>query len=183
MPAKISGVSPPILRTARLTLRPFTPDDAPIVQRLASAYEVSLNTMSIPHPYPDGAAAVWIATHAEDFAQDRIHHFAIDDGQVTGAMGLIMKGDGVAELGYWVGVPYWNRGYASEAAREVIRYGFETVGLRRIFACCFARNPGSARVMQKAGMQYEGTLRRHAMKWGEPQDVLYYGLLREEWSP
>lgn len=172
----------PTLKTARLTLRPFTLDDAPRVQELASAYEVALNTLMIPHPYPEGTAAEWIATHAEDFAQNRIHHFAIDDGAVCGAIGLVMKEDAMAEIGYWLGVPYWNRGYVSEAATEVVRYGFEDLQLRRIFAGCFARNGASARVMQKAGMRYEGTLRQHLVKWGEPQDLTFYGVMRDEWN-
>src|SRR5215211_453666 len=92
------------LRGARLTLRSFTPADAPAVQRHVSAYEVALNTLMIPHPYPDGAAAGWIATHQADYDENRIHHFAIDDGEVVGAIAMIMKGDDIAEIGYWVGV-------------------------------------------------------------------------------
>ena len=170
------------LRTPRLTLRPFTLDDAPAVQRLCGAYEVALNTLMIPHPYPDGAAEEWISRHGEDYEQNRIHHFAIDDGELAGAMGLVMKGDGIAEIGYWIGVPFWGRGYASEAAREVLRYGFEDCNLHRIFAGYFTRNPASGRVMEKAGMKYEGTLRHHALKWGEYVDVAFYGILRDEFQ-
>lgn len=170
------------LRTARLTLRPFTLDDAPAVHRHCSSVEVARNTLMIPHPYPDGAAELWISKHAEDWEENRIHHFALDDGQLAGAMGLIMKGDAIAELGYWIGVELWNRGYATEAAREVLRYGFEEVGLHRIFAGYFVRNAPSGRVMEKIGMRYEGTLRQHVLKWGEYQDVAYYGILRDEFS-
>lgn len=169
------------LHTERLTLRPFTLDDAPAVQQLASAYEVALNTASIPHPYPEGGAAGWIATHEEDFAENRIHHFAIDDGQVTGAIGLVMKGDAIAEIGYWIGVPFWGRGYASEAASALVRYGFEDCALERIYGAHYARNVASGRVMEKAGMKREGTLRQHAVKWGERLDIVFYGLLRAEW--
>jgi ribosomal-protein-alanine N-acetyltransferase len=174
-------VTVPTLRTGRLTLRPFTMADAPAVQRLAGEYDIALNTMFIPHPYPDGAAEAWIATHQADYDENRIHHFAIDDGQLAGAMGLVMKGDEIAEIGYWIGKPFWNRGYTTEAAVEVIRYGFEQCHLERIFAGHFSRNPASGRVMQKLGMTYEGTLRKHAVKWGERLDVVFYGLLREEW--
>ena len=170
------------LRTARLTIRPFTLDDASAVQRLCGAYEVALNTLLIPHPYPDGAAEQWISRHAEDYAQNRIHNFALDDGQLAGAMGLVMKGDAIAEIGYWIGVPFWGRGYATEAAREVLRYGFDDCSLHRIFAGYFTRNPASGRVMQKIGMTYEGTLRHHAFKWGQYLDVAFYGMLRDEFS-
>jgi ribosomal-protein-alanine N-acetyltransferase len=173
----------PVLRTARLTLRPFTNADAPAVERLAGAYEVALNTLLIPHPYPEGAAVEWIARHDRDFTENRIHHFALDaDGELVGAMGLVMKGDGIAEIGYWIGVPYWKRGYATEAAAAVVRYGFEECGMQRIFACHFSRNPASGRVLQKLGMQQEGTLRRHLVKWGERIDLTFYGILREEWE-
>ena len=76
----------------------------------------------------------------------------------------------------------WGKGYATEAATEVIRYGFEGCGLRRIFAGCFARNVASGRVLQKVGMQAEGTLRRHQLKWGELLDIAFYGILREAWE-
>lgn len=175
-------MSRPVLHTDRLTLRPFTLADAPQVQRLVSAYEVALNTLTIPHPYPEGGAVEWISRHDEDYEQDRIVHFAIEaSGEVVGAIGLILKGDGVGELGYWVGVPYWGRGYVSEAARAVLQYGFEERKLRRIFACYLTRNPASGRVMEKIGMTYEGTMRRHVTKWDEHCDMAFYGMLREEW--
>jgi len=171
----------PTLHTERLTLRPFTADDAPDIQRLCGAYEVAYNTLMIPHPYPEGAAAEWIAKHQEDFDQNRIVHFALDDGQIAGAMGLVMKDEGIAEIGYWVGVPFWGRGYATEAAHAVMRYGFEERGLQRIFAMHYGRNPASGRVLQKIGMKCEGTLRRHLKKWDEYVDLVCYGMLREEW--
>lgn len=172
----------PVLRTARLTLRPFTEADAPAVQELAGAYEVALNTAAIPHPYPDGTAALWIATHEEDFRSNRIHHFAVDDGLLAGAMGLVMRDIGVAEIGYWIGVPFWGRGYATEAGRELVRYGFEVCRMHRIYACHYARNPASGAVLRKLGMRHEGTMRGHAHKWGVWIDVECYGLLREEWT-
>jgi len=172
----------PTLKTDRLTLRPFTLDDAPRLQELAGAYEVALNTLTIPHPYPDGAAEQWIATHDDDYRENRNHHFAIDDGALVGSIGLIMKGDAIAEMGYWVGVPYWGRGYATEAAREVMRYGFEDCGLHRIFANYASRNPASGRVMQKLGMTHEGVLRHQLRKWDEYIDLVFYGILREEWG-
>jgi RimJ/RimL family protein N-acetyltransferase len=172
----------PVLRTERLTLRPFEDSDAPAVQRLAGAYEVALNTLSVPHPYPDGAAEQWIASQREEFAKDTLHNFAaVADGELVGSIGLMMKGDAIAEIGYWIGVPYWGRGYATEAAAELVRYGFETCNLHRIYAGYYARNAASGRVMEKLGMKYEGTLRQHVCKWGVYLDVVYYGLLRDEW--
>ena len=172
----------PTLRTARLVLRPFESSDAPDVQRLAGAYEVALNTATVPHPYPDGAAGQWIAMQPSLFEKDELHNFAIvADGELAGSIGLMMKPDRIAEIGYWIGVPYWGRGYASEAGAELVRYGFEECDLLRIYAGHYGRNPASGRVLQKLGMTYEGTRRRHVCKWGEYLDVVNYGLLREDW--
>jgi ribosomal-protein-alanine N-acetyltransferase len=172
----------PTLRTSRLTLRPFVPSDAPAVQRLAGAREVALNTLTIPHPYPEGAAEGWIASQRDEYENGMLHNFAIvAAGEVVGSIGLMMKGQRIAEIGYWIGVPYWGRGYASEAGEELIRHGFEDLGFERIFAGYYARNAASGRVLQKLGMVYEGTLRRHVCKWGEYLDVVYYGLVRDEW--
>ena len=83
-------------------------------------------------------------------------------------------------MGYWMGVPYWNHGYCSEAARALVAHGFQQMGLHRIYAFHFVRNPASGRVMQKAGMTYEGTLRQHVKKWERYEDLTAYGILRSE---
>ena len=171
----------PALKTERLVLRAFEASDADRVQRLVSDRDVALNTMNIPHPYPEGGAAEWIAKQDEKQDPDDVR-FAIDDGQLVGTIGLrVQRNFERAEMGYWIGKPFWGRGYASEAAGAVIRYGFEELNLHRIYAGYFHRNEQSARVMIKNGMQYEGRLRQHVKKWDEFVDVVYYGILREEW--
>jgi [ribosomal protein S5]-alanine N-acetyltransferase len=167
----------PTLKTSRLTLRPFRLADAPRLQQLAGAREVALNTLLIPHPYPDGAAEEWIASHAVKFDEGTIN-LAIDDGELCGAIGLVVDREhDRAEIGYWLGVPYWGRGYATEAVVEVIRYGFEELHLNRIFAAHFTRNPASGVVLRKAGMKFEGTLRQNYKKWGEYLDSEMYSIL------
>jgi len=170
------------LATDRLLLRFFAPDDAPAVQRLAAAYEIAENTLLIPHPYPEGAAAAWIASHPRS---PNNHVFAItlhDGGDVAGAIGLEAQPErGRGEIGYWIGVPYWNRGYVTEAARAVIGWAFESLGLHRVFAYHFTRNPASGRVLQKIGMTHEGSLRQHEKKWDQFLDVEVYGILHSEW--
>jgi len=176
----------PTIQTTRLVLRPFALGDAPTVQRLAGAYEIASVVSHIPHPYPDGAAEMWIASHAPDFAQGTGLTEAItrqDDGELMGAVSLMLAPDHCrAELGYWLGVPYWGYGYMTEAAHALVDYGFRTLGLRRIFARHFGSNPASGRVMQKIGMRREGLLREHGIKWGRIEDDVYYGLLRSEWE-
>jgi [ribosomal protein S5]-alanine N-acetyltransferase len=86
-----------------------------------------------------------------------------------------------AEIGYWIGVDFWNKGYATQAARAICEFGFRVVGLHRMFAHHMANNPASGRVMQKIGMRHEGLLRGHVKKGEAYRDVHVYGVLREEW--
>jgi [ribosomal protein S5]-alanine N-acetyltransferase len=103
---------------------------------------------------------------------------------LVGHAGLLLDWDNEkAGLYYWMGVPYWGRGYATEAARELVRHVFEDLGLGRIYADHVARNPASGRVLQKVGMSYEGCRRRDFKKWDRFEDLALYGVLAEEWSP
>ena len=87
-----------------------------------------------------------------------------------------------AEMGYWIGKPYWNNGYCTEAAEAVLRYGFTELGLNRIYAHHFGRNPASGRVMEKIGMVYEGCLRQHVQRWGVFEDLKIYAILKSEYE-
>ena len=80
-------------------------------------------------------------------------------------------------------MPYWGRGYATEAARAVVRYGFDTLALERIAARAFCRNPASSRVLRKIGMRHEGTQRKALPKYGELLDTELYAILREDLLP
>ncbi|MCM2465093.1 GNAT family N-acetyltransferase [Methanoculleus oceani] len=176
----------PVLVTDRLLLRPFTLADAPEVQRLAGDYEVASSTLEIPYPYPDGAAENWVATHRPGFENGVHVVYAVTRariGDLVGAVGLveINRRHGRAELGYWVARPCWCRGYATEAARAAIEYGFSVLGLHRIYAMHFSRNPASGRVMEKCGMAHEAHLREHDRKWGVFEDVDVRGVLHDEW--
>jgi ribosomal-protein-alanine N-acetyltransferase len=173
----------PTLETERLVLRPFRPGDAAEVQRLAGEREIAAGTLTVPHPYPDGAAEEWIATHAANWAERKVLTLAVTtpgDDTLVGAVGLMLTmADRRAELGYWIGIPWWNLGYATEASRAIIDFGFASLGLHRIMAQHMARNPGSGRVMQKLGMQQEGILRQHTLKWGVFEDLVVYAVLAE----
>jgi RimJ/RimL family protein N-acetyltransferase len=175
----------PTLSGPRLVLRPFALQDAPAVQALAGAREVASTTLTIPHPYENGMAEAWIRTHAPSYAAGTLASFAIVAAatqELIGAMGLtISTAHARAELGYWVGVPFWNRGYATEAGAMIVRFGFEQLGLNRIHAQHFVRNPASGRVLQKLGMRHEGCLRQHVRRWGSFEDVEQYGILAREW--
>ncbi len=173
----------PTLSTDRLFLRQFRLDDVSKVERLAGAREIAAGTL-IPHPYPDGMAAHWIEEQRKDFQEGRLLNFAIDlspDNELIGSIGLTLSpAHGLGELGYWVGVPFWNQGYATEAAAAVLRYGFEHLSLRKIFAPHFASNPSSGRVLQKIGMHHEGCQKAHFLRNGKEEDLELYGLLRSQ---
>jgi RimJ/RimL family protein N-acetyltransferase len=176
----------PLLETSRLILRALTPGDAQRIRELASPFEIADTTGHMPHPYLEGMAEEWIRTHEYEYVKHESAMFGIalrETGEVIGAIGLtIHPTSRRAELGYWIGVPYWNCGYATEAARAVIRFGFEALELNRVYASHFPRNPASGRVMQKAGMTFEGILREHFIRWNKPEDLVYYGILKSEWE-
>lgn len=173
------------LRTDRLCLRPLEPGDAPRVQELAAAREIAEMTLRIPHPYEDGMAEAWIAEIAEASARGERVVFAVTTGSdgLIGAAGLDLEpAHRRAELGYWIGVPYWSRGFATEAARAVVDHGFRDLELHRIYASVFPRNPASGRVLEKIGLTFEGRLREHIRKWDVQEDVEYYAVLASEWT-
>jgi ribosomal-protein-alanine N-acetyltransferase len=176
----------PILFTERLALRPFALADAPAVQLLAGAREVASTTSNVPHPYIDGMAEQWIAEHETQFTNKTAVNFAIvlrESDTLCGAVSLSVIASHLrAELGYWIGVPFWNQGYCTEAAAAVVAYGFRSLGLHRIHASHYARNPASGRVMQKLGMTHEGCLRQHILKWDVFEDLEMYGLLASKWA-
>jgi ribosomal-protein-alanine N-acetyltransferase len=176
----------PELVTERLLLRPFTLADAPIVQKMAGDKDVASMTLNIPHPYEDGMAEEWIGTHRQNFEAGEEAVFAIvlqEGNTLIGAIGLTINREHErAEMGYWIGKPYWGNGYCTEAAREVVRYGFTALNLTRIQATHFVHNPASGRVMEKIGMTYEGCLRQYVKKWGDFIDLKMYAILRTEYK-
>jgi RimJ/RimL family protein N-acetyltransferase len=134
----------------------------------------------MPHPYPQGIAEKWIRTHGRRYVQGKEMVLAItasSTGMVVGSIGAVLNFTFKnAELGYWIGEEYWNRGYATEAARELVRFVFDTLPVHKIYAHCFAGNPASARVLENIGMVKEGVLKEHYFHWGEYKDLLVYGM-------
>lgn len=174
----------PTLRSPRLVLRPFTREDSARVEQLAGAWEVAHGTLTIPHPYEAGMAEGWINGHAKAWEEGHILPLAVTteaDG-VIGSIGLQLTPEHRrAELGYWIGVPYWNRGYATEAAAALVDYAFTDLRLHKIVARHFTRNPASGRVLTKLGMRHEGTMRQHVERFGQFEDLECYAVLEADW--
>ena len=175
----------PILHTERLILRSFRLEDAADVQRLASDPDVASTTDAIEHPYQDGTPEEWIQWYHEWFEDGERTNFAVTlrtDGMLIGTVELVLRihlpyND--AELGYWIGKPYWNRGYCTEAAKAVVAYGFREHDVDLIYAYYFKRNPASGRVLEKIGMHYAEYIpkdpERHFF-----EDAIQYRILKSE---
>jgi RimJ/RimL family protein N-acetyltransferase len=172
----------PTLQTERLRIRPYSEADIPELLPLIGAREVAETTLRISHPYTEQDARDFLELATEP---DKLW-LAITlraDGRQIGGIGLrIEQPHRHAELGYWLGVAYWGKGYATEASRELLRYGFEDLRLHRMFASHFGHNPASGRVLKRIGMRYEGCQREHLSKWGKFVDSELYGILRREWE-
>lgn len=170
-----------VLTTARLTLRPLSREHKQAIIPLISERQVARNLLRVPHPYLDHHFDEFLAKISTGDTDAVFSIFVRDEDRLCGGMGLHLTPEHKrAELGYWLGHPYWGHGYATEAARAVMAFGFEKLQLNRIFASHFSGNDASGRVLQKLGMKPEGKLLKHVLRLGEYRDVLLYGLLREE---
>jgi ribosomal-protein-alanine N-acetyltransferase len=176
--------APEELRTARLLLRSLKPADAPTLEHLAGAREIAATTTNIPHPYTEVDARNFLAQAEEDFRAGRSISFAVTlpaQRELCGGVGLSLAPQHRrAELGYWIGVPFWGKGYATEAATAVVSFGFGRLGLHRIYAYHYEGNTASQHVLEKIGMRREGRSVQHVQKWDRFVDLENYGLLAEE---
>ncbi|WP_141903134.1 GNAT family N-acetyltransferase [Lysinibacillus sp. Y5S-8] len=169
------------METERLLLRLFTEADAPEVSVLCNNYAIYKSTLNVPYPYTIDCALSWIATHQQNFEENRLYEWAITDkhsGQLYGAIGLSnQQPHQRGEIAYWIGEPYWGNGYGTEAAQAIIAFAFQEKKYHRVYAQYFQSNPASGKIMEKCGMHYEGTLKQHVYKNGAFEDIVYYGLI------
>jgi len=135
----------------------------------------------MPHPYARKDAEFFInLTKKED---PQVTFGIIVGDEFCGVIGLILQGDVYrksAEMGYWVGEPFWGRGIATEAVKKILAYGFEKLHLERIFASTFEYNGASMRVLEKNGFVKEGIARRSVLKNGQFYDEHKFGKLKGE---
>jgi RimJ/RimL family protein N-acetyltransferase len=161
-------------------VRPFAAADAAALVKYANNRAVWLTLRDrFPHPYTgdDASAFLRLATSQQPPTDLAI---ATDD-EAIGGIGLQRQNDVhrlTAEIGYWLGEPFWGRGIATRAVRAVSEWAFATMPIERLYACVFATNPASARVLDKAGYQLEGRLRRAVVKDGRVLDQLLYAAVR-----
>lgn len=160
------------IRTQRLILRPPILVDAARICLLAGDYDVASMTGTIPHPYSEQMAAAWIA---EAIAGEEGVVFVIErESSLIGCTGYRAFGDDHAELGYWIGKPYWGKGYATEAVGALIAHAFGSDGFDYLKAGHFTDNPASARILRKLGFVAQGEeMRDSAARGAEAHCVTY----------
>jgi RimJ/RimL family protein N-acetyltransferase len=175
----------PRLATERLRLRPFVADDAVELASLASAPEIADTMLEWPHPFSTANARSTIAAQAAIYQAGRAIHFAIERRDRPGLVGGIElcaldNPHRCAELRFWIAEAEWRQGFASEAARAVLRYGFNDLGLHRIDAMHLVRGRSAGAVLRKIGMRQEGILRGRVRKAGRFEDVALYAAIQDE---
>ena len=143
-------------------------------------------TLSIPYPYRTADAAGWLDSAGQGFADRAQYVFAVEQratGEFMGGIELTLRPRfDRAEAGYWLGRPFWGQGFATEALRALLGFGFDTLALPKIVATHLTKNPASGRVMQKAGMRWQAALPRHVKRDGHYHDLIQYQLLRTDYQ-
>jgi ribosomal-protein-alanine N-acetyltransferase len=169
------------LKQTEIILRPWRRSDISSLVRYANNRKIWLNLRDLfPHPYTVADAEKWIAICESH--QGPTTNFAIElGGEVVGGIGCRLFDDvdsKTAEIGYWLGEPFWGRGIATSVLMQITDYAFRVFPLERLQARVYEWNPASARVLEKAGYELEGRLRRSIFKEGRMGDSLLYARLR-----
>ena len=173
------------MATTRLLLDSLVADDVPSLVSLAGDAAIADTTISVPHPLDAEVARQWLASLTQAMAVGSAEHFAIREAAGAPLVGMVSlrsidREHEEAELSFWIGRPFWGRGYATEAAGAAVDRAFDVLGLNRIVAHHMVRNPGSGRVLARLGFRQEGLLRERVKKWGVHEDVVLMALLRRD---
>ena len=165
-----------------IKLRFFKQEDAEDVRRLADHPDLA-QMIGLPHPYLLSYAEAWICSQPEAIKKGSEYPHAITYGKhLAGTITLrIDRSNNIGELGYWIGREYWGKGIATEAVRQMIRFGFVELSLHKVHASVLSKNPGSQRVLEKAGLSREGVRKEHRLLHGVHEDTILYGLLKSEY--
>ncbi len=176
----------PKLKSNRLILRKITYRDIPKIVEYAGNKTIAENTLNIPHPYTEKDAVYWINNVHQGFKEKSQYAFGISLAstlEFIGAIGLkVMTRFNMAELGYWIAEPFWNKGYATEAAAALLKFGFNELELNKIYAIYLVDNPASGNVMIKNGMIKEAELKDHTKKGDLYKSLIQYRLTRAEFE-
>jgi RimJ/RimL family protein N-acetyltransferase len=171
--------------TERLVLRRYTHDDIPDLLGLASESSVASVTCERIQATEEGVRKyIDLQNSYQPFEKDQVFELAVErqeDCRVMGLLGLIRRDHRQGEIGWTLAAEYRGQGYATEAARALIDYGFHSLGLHRVHADTNGDNRASRRVMERLGMRREAQLRDAVYEDGKWVDRVIYGMLAEEW--
>ena len=160
--------------------------DIPRVLEYAKNPVISRNLLTFPYPYAEKDAIWWINFANQCHENGEGYIFAMrkkEDGLLMGGIGIdVDKANNLAEVGYWLGEPHWGKGYATEGTKEMLRFGFETLGLNRITSSHYDYNPASGRVIEKSGLIKEGVRKEQIKKEDGYHDLHVYGLTRKQYE-
>lgn len=170
----------PVLETERLVLRAPRLGDAKAVVALANDRRIAENTARIPHPYRIADAEDFIA--GANLGTETVFVITQRNGAVIGACGFVQVDRHPPEIGYWLGVKHWGKGYATEALEVALDYGFHELRLNRVEADIDPRNGASAAVLERLGFRKEGYMPERWFVHGQMADTVNYGLLRSYWD-
>ena len=173
------------IATDRLELRPFSISDIKPLTEIANDPSIADSMISIPHPYTIQYAKQWIKKAEKKMSADIAYIYAIslkEDKRLIGAIELrtIEREHLQAELSFWIASEWQGRGYATEAAKAMIKFGLNTLGLNRIYAHHMLRNRLSEKVLKKIGMSHEGIMKQRVIKWGIFEDVGFYAIIKQD---
>jgi RimJ/RimL family protein N-acetyltransferase len=184
--SEASGEAPKITVDAHISLSAFRRGDEPALVELLNDKDIYDRTLRIPYPYTEASAGEWLEIAARMTRElGQATHWAIRDehDRLMGGVGFSEFRPGQshrAEIGYWLGRPYWGRGIMTTVVRKACAYAFDQWGLAKIIAHVFVHNGASARVLEKCGFEQEGLLRKHHCKDGKQVDARLFGLLKLE---
>lgn len=170
-------MSMPSIKTERFDLRPLTLADADRVALLAGDFAVARTTARIPHPYTRADAESWLSLVASEGDTWAIDH----QGTLIGCCGFARQDAATLEIGYWLGRPWWGRGFATEAVGALVNTAFGRSQISSLVAGHFADNPASGRVLEKNGFVGAGESALWCVARGEMVPTLLYVLARESW--
>ncbi|MBI4439314.1 GNAT family N-acetyltransferase [Candidatus Woesearchaeota archaeon] len=165
-----------------INLRHVKESDASSIKKHAGHRHVTRYTSNIPHPYTLGHAQRFIRTAKRQHLKKEAAHFGIEskaDGEIIGMISLKLdRKHKKAEVGYWLGREHWGKGFAKEALRMILDFGFKRLRLRRIYAYVMHPNRRSYGLLEKTGFKKEGRMKKDVIKEGREYDRLVYAILR-----
>lgn len=177
-----------MIETNRLIIRPFVVSDSKKLFECCNDFELVKTTLGIPWPYTEDIAKSWILNKEKDKKDGSSYEYAIclkeDINNVIGCVSLMGTNSVAkkAELGYWIKRKMWNKGFATEASKAMIDFGFNKLNLNSIYARFFDINPASGKVMEKCNMKYVGMLRQHEYRFNNFYNIKFYEILKSDYN-